>query len=354
VDRPDGSTERSVGVTTSPWPLWPSLLALAAMAGVIVLAGVRLTRAADELADRTGLGDAIGGALLLGAVTSLPGIVTTATGALEGDPGFGLANPIGGVAIQTVWLAIADLLYRRANLEHAAASLENVMQALLLVALLAVPVMAYATPDLRWGWIHPLTLLIPAFYGYGLVLLRRMHDEPMWVPTRTSATVEQDAEQEGTDASTRALWTRLAALGLVVGAAGWVIGQAGLGVVDATGLPSGIVGFTLTTAVTSLPELVVLITAVRMGALALGVGNIIGGNVFDTLMIAVADVAYTEGPVYRDAGASSLVLLGGTMLMTTVLTAGLVMRDRKGIGFEGVLLPLIYLATTGLAILSRT
>jgi cation:H+ antiporter len=109
----------------------------------------------------------------------------------------------------------------------------------------------------------------------------------------------------------------------------------------------------LTTAVTSLPELVVLLTAVRMGALALGVGNIIGGNVFDTLMIAVADVAYLEGTVYRDAGASSLVLLGGTMLMITVLTAGLVMRDRKGIGFEGILLPLIYLGTTGLAILSR-
>lgn len=339
-------------MTTSPWPLWPSLLALAAMAGVIVFAGVRLTRAADELADRTGLGEAVGGALLLGAVTSLPGIVTTATGALEGDPGFGLANPIGGVAIQTVWLAIADLVYRRANLEHAAAELENVMQALILVALLAVPVIAYATPDLRWGWIHPLTLAIPAFYGYGLVLLRRMHDHPMWVPTRTSATVE-DVAQEGTDKSTRSLWGRLAALGLVVGVAGWIIGQAGLGVIDATGLPSGIVGFTLTTAVTSLPELVVLITAVRMGALALGVGNIIGGNVFDTLMIAVADIAYLEGPVYRDAGASSLVLLGGTMLMTTVLTAGLVMRDRKGIGFEGVLLPLIYLGTAALAILSR-
>ncbi|WP_308128042.1 sodium:calcium antiporter [Modestobacter italicus] len=340
-------------MTAGVWPLLPSVLLLAAMALVIVFAGVRLTRVADELADRTGLGDAVGGALLLGAVTSLPGIVTTATGALEGDPGFGLANPIGGVAIQTVWLAIADLVYRRANLEHAAASLENVMQSLLLVALLAVPVMAYATPGLRLGWIHPLTLLIPALYAYGLVLLRRMHDHPMWIPTHTSATVEEDPEEEPSDRSTRRLWALLASLGLVVGASGWVIGQAGLGVVQATGLPSGVVGFTLTTAVTSLPELVVLITAVRMGALTLGVGNVIGGNVFDTLMIAVADVAYTDGPVYRDAGPISLVLLGGTVLLTTVLTAGLVMRDRKGIGFEGVLLPLIYLGTVGLAVISR-
>ncbi|TWH74312.1 sodium:calcium antiporter [Modestobacter roseus] len=335
------------------WPLLPSALALAAMALVIVFAGVRLTRVADELADRTGLGDALGGALLLGAVTSLPGIVATATGALEGDPGFGLANPIGGVAIQTVWLAIADLVYRRANLEHSAASLQNVLQSLILVALLSVPVMAYATPDLRWGWIHPLTLLIPVLYAYGLVLLRRMDDHPMWIPTHTSATVEQDPEEEGSDRSTRRLWALLASLGLVVGVAGWVIGQAGLGVAQATGLSSGIVGFTLTTAVTSLPELVVLLTAVRMGALSLGVGNIIGGNTFDTLMIAVADAFYLDGPIYRDAGPVSLVLLGGTVLLTTVLTAGLVMRDRKGIGFEGILLPLIYAATIALAVISR-
>ncbi|MGY1708089.1 sodium:calcium antiporter [Geodermatophilus sp. SYSU D00758] len=335
------------------WPLLPSLLALAAAGAAIVVAGVRLTRVADELAERTGLGDAVGGALLLGAVTSLPGIVTTITGSLEGDPAFGLANPIGGVAIQTVWLAIADLVYRRANLEHAAASLENVMQALILVALLAVPVMAYATPALRWGWIHPLTLLIPVLYGYGLVLLRRMHDHPMWLPTHTSSTsTEEDQEEPGSDASTGRLWAGLAALGLVVGAAGWAIGKGGLGVVAATGLPSGLVGFTLTTALTSLPELVVLLTAVRMGALTLGVGNIIGGNVFDTLMIAVADVFYLEGPVYRDAGDVSLVLLGGTVLMTTVLCGGLVMRDRNGVGFEGYALPAIYLGTVGLAVLS--
>ncbi|SNR99314.1 cation:H+ antiporter [Geodermatophilus pulveris] len=346
---------------TDDWTLLPSVLAVVAAGIAIVFAGIRLTRAADELADRTGLGDAVGGALLLGAVTSLPGIVATATGALEGDPGLGLANPVGGVAIQTVWLAIADLVYRRANLEHAAASLQNVLQALILVALLSVPVMAYATPGLRLGWIHPLTLLIPVLYGYGLVLLRRMQAEPMWQPIRTSATSDGDGEgqaDERSGASTGRLWAELAALGLVVGVAGWAIGQGGLGVVAATGLPSGLVGFTLTTALTSLPELVVLITAVRMGALTLGVGNTIGGNVFDALMIGLADVFHLEGPVYRDAGAVSLVLLGGTVLMTTVLmttvlAGGLVMRDRTGVGFEGFAIPVIYLGTVGLAVVSR-
>jgi len=334
------------------WPLWVSVLALALAAGLLVSAGTKLVRTADELADRTGMGEAVAGALLLGAVTSLPGIVATATGALSGDAAFALANPVGGVAIQTVWLAIADLLYRRANLEHAAASLENLLQSLILVALLAVPVIAYATPQLVWGWIHPLTLMIPVLYGYGFVLLRQMHKAPMWKPTMTAETREDEPEP-GSDRSDRRLWGTLAALGVVVGAVGWVIGQAGLGLVAATGLPSGIVGFTITTAITSLPELVTLIAAVRIGALTLGVGGVIGGNVFDTLLITVADVAYLEGSIYRSAGPSSLVLLGGTVLITAILTSGLVVRDRKGIGFEGLAIPGAYAATVVLAILAR-
>jgi cation:H+ antiporter len=348
----------------SPWPLLPSALALVAMALAIVLAGVRLTRIADTLSERTGLGDAVGGALLLGALTSLPGNVTVLTGALEGDAGFALGNPLGGIALQTVWLAIADLVYRRANLEHAAASLENVLQSVILVAMLAIPVIGYATPDLRLGWIHPLSLLIPVLYAYGLRLLRKMRDEPMWQPTRTDQTADDDTggngdgedDDAGTDSygrtSTRGLWGRLAALGLIVGVAGWVVGQAGLGVVAATGLDSGLVGFTLTTAISSLPELVVLITAVRIGQLTLGVGNIVGGNVYDVLMITVADLGYLEGPLYRDAGPTSLVLLGGTLLMTAVLAGGLILRDRTWIGFEGVSIPLIYLGTVALVFAS--
>ena len=353
-------------MTVAPWPLLPSVLALAGAAVVIVLAGVRLTRVADALADRTGMGDAVGGALLLGAVTSLPGLVTVVTGASGGDPGFALGNPIGGIALQTVWLAIADLLYRRANLEHAAASLQNVLQAVLLVAMLAVPVMAYATPTLTIGWIHPLTLLIPALYAYGLVLLRQMQREPMWQPTRTAETADDDGPDadepdgdepddepggagDGSTASTGRLWTALAGLGLVTGTAGWVVGRAGLSVVAYTTLDGGLVGFTLTTAISSLPELVVLVTAIRMGELTLGVGNIIGGNVYDTLMIAVADVAYVRSSLYTDAGPTSLILLGGTLLMIATLTAGLVMRERRWIGFEGVSIPAVYVGTIALA-----
>ncbi|WP_062379983.1 sodium:calcium antiporter [Demequina pelophila] len=331
------------------WPLIPSAVALALAVGAVILVGVRLTRTADELADRTGMGEALAGALFLGGITSLPGIVASATGALQGDAAFALANPVGGVAVQSVWLAIADLLYRRANLEHAAASLENILQALVLVALLSLPVIAFATPDLTVGWVHPVTLLIPVLYFYGLRLVKRAREQPSWQPEETEDTVG-DEPDEPSDTPVRTLWLRLGAFAVLIGVTGWVIGRAGLGVVAATGWPSSVTGFTLTTIISSLPELVTLIAAVKIGALTLGVGNIIGGNVFDTLLISVSDVFYLDGPIYAQAGTSSLVLLGGTLLITAILAAGLLVRDRKGIGFEGVGLPLAYVGTAALAV----
>lgn len=252
------------------WPLVPSLIGLAASVAVLVIFGTRLARTADALADRTGLGQALAGALLLGAVTSLPGILTTITGAIGGDADFALANPIGGVAIQTVWLAIADLVYRRANLEHAAASLDNILQAVLLMALLSLPVIAYATPQLVIGWIHPVTLVIPVLYLFGLRLLRSVRNAPMWQPRRTHETRTDDGDDTSTESTLR-LWTTLAVLAVIVGVTGWVIGQSGLGLIAATGWPSAVTGFTVTTAISSLPELITLLAAIRIGALTLGV-----------------------------------------------------------------------------------
>lgn len=326
----------------SPWPLWPSVIALVVALVVIMSAGRSLVSTANVLADRTGMGEAAAGALLLGAVTSLPGIGTTIVGSLGGDAQFALANPLGGIAIQTVWLAIADLLYRRSNIEHAAASLENILQSLVLIALLCFPVIAYATPNLLIGWVHPASLAIPLIYLYGLRLLRRLRQQPMWKATQTSDTRQDEPDDNDDGTSTARLWWRMAALAALVAGTGYLIGQGGLGVIAATGLPSGLVGFTLTTAITSLPELVTLLAAVRIGALNLGIGNIVGGNAFDALMIFLADATYLRGSIYADASSAALLLAGTTTLMTVALAAGLIMRDRRGIGFEGIAIPAAY------------
>ena len=107
------------------YPLWGLIAVFAAAAITICIAGTRLSGIADELADRTGLGEVIAGALFVGATTSLPGAITSVSTAWQGAPDLAVGNAMGSLTAQTAFIAVADLFYRRANLEHSAASVTD-------------------------------------------------------------------------------------------------------------------------------------------------------------------------------------------------------------------------------------
>ena len=324
------------------WPLAVLVLVLLGSGAVLLTAGVRFTTIVDELADRTGIGEALAGAVLLGATTSLPGLVTSISGAAAGDAGFAISNALGGIAVQTTFLAVADLTYRGVNLEHAAASMPNIVQSMMLIALIGVVLAGAGSPDVTLWGIHPATVILVAVYGYGLVLARRANEDPMWQPLHTDQTVEDEPDEEGSGASTRRLWTEFAALAATVGGVGWLIGQSGLALADRTGLSGSLVGGLFTSVITSLPELVTVLAAVRIGAVTLAVADIIGGNTFDVLFVAAADVAYRGGSIYHAADASAIFLTALTVLLTATLAAGMLGRERRHIGFEGVGILLFY------------
>ncbi|MDY7105670.1 MAG: sodium:calcium antiporter [Actinomycetota bacterium] len=316
-------------------PLPVLFVALAVGGAVLVVSGTRLAHVVDRLADRTGLGEALAGALLLGAVTSLPGLVATIVGAAGGDAGFAVGNAMGGIAAQTSFLAIADLSYRRANLEHAAASQSNTLQAAVLVTLLGVVLLGTASPDWTVLGVHPATVLLVVGYVFGLSLVRREGDDPAWEPTQTDETRVDEPDPENEGAPLSRLWAEFAVLAVVVAGTGFVIANSGLAVAEETGITGTVVGTLGTGVITSLPELVTAIAAVRAGALTLAVGDIIGGNAFDLLMIAAADLTLRES-VYHGMGGQATFVLALSIVLSAVLLAGLLFRQRKGIGFEGL------------------
>ncbi len=322
-----------------------NLALLAAAAITIGIFGWRLAATADKLADVTGLGEAIAGAILLGAATSLPGIITSTVTAWDGFPQLSVSNAIGGIAAQTAFLAIADITYKRANLEHAAASAPNILQAALLVALLSLPLIATTGPDVTMWGIHPATPILFGAYVYGMHLVRQAQNIAPWTPQQTADTVEDEAEEECFDGSVSRLWLSFAINTAIVGVAGWVVARTGTAVAEQTGLSETAVGGILTAVSTSLPELVTSIAAVRQGALTLAVAGIIGGNCFDTLFLAVADIAYRPGSIYHHISDNQTFLMGLTIFMVSVLLMGLIRREKRGIaniGFESFLILVVY------------
>lgn len=326
------------------WPIAWSTFALVVSAVVLIVAGTRFTSIVDQLADRLAIGEAIAGAVLLGATTSLPGLIVTTLAAAEGEPDLAVSNALGGIAAQTMFLALADLTYRRANLEHAAASLPNMLQTMVLVSLLALVLLANAGPDVSFFGVHPVTPLLLVFYVYGIVLAMRTRDVPMWRPRHTSET-RPDVPKPGSErASLRRLGASFFGLGLVVALCGYVVAAAGLSLAAQTEISGTLVGGLLTSVITSLPELVTVIAAVRVGALTLAVSDIIGGNAFDVLFLAAADLAYRDGSIYAAIGDRTVFLLGLTLLLTGIFAAGLIHRQRSGIGFEGIAILVVYAA----------
>ena len=90
------------------------------------------------------------------------------------------------------------------------------------------------------------------------------------------------------------LWLRFFLLAVITGVAGYVVAESGVSISEQTGLSESVVGGLFTAVSTSLPELVTSVAAVQQGALTLAVGGIIGGNSFDVMFVAFADIAYRE------------------------------------------------------------
>ncbi|MBR0565512.1 sodium:calcium antiporter [Azoarcus sp. L1K30] len=329
----------------SNMPLWGNVALFAVTTLLIGIGGWRLASVAGRIAERTGLGQAVTGAVFLGATTSLPGSVTSITAASNGFADIAVANALGGIAAQTAFLAIADIAYPRANLEHAAASAANIMQGAMLVCMLALILIGMTGPDMTVLDVHPVSLMLPLAYVGGLQLVSHAYSKPMWLPRQTVETRSEAPQGTRQFRGFSRLWIEFGVLAALVGVAGWLLARSGMALARQTGLSESALGGVFTAVATSLPELVTAIAAVKQGALTLAVGDIIGGNVFDTLFVAVSDVAYRSGSILHAVSLHQAFLVSVGLLQTGVLLMGLVRREKRGIaniGFESFLVLLIY------------
>lgn len=306
-------TELSSALTTAR--LEVALPLFVAATAVVAVVAPRLTGTVDRLSSRTRFGQTLAGAVLLGASTSLPGIMVTVVAALRGDVALAAANAIGGVAAQTVFLSVADVSQSRADLFQKTVSPKSLANVGVLLGLLTIPLFASAGwPDVAVGRIHPASPLLVIAYLGGLWITRKepggggggaAGDEPLW-----------------------RLWARYIGCLSAVAVAGFLLGTTVSPIAAAMGLSAVAAGALLTALATSSPELITAVTAARHGQLHLAVGDIVGGNTFDVLFLAVADLAVASS-LYTQVG-SSLVLLTAAAILLNALV--LLAFERPGGG----------------------
>lgn len=338
-----------VELLSGQWPLGWSVAGVVLAGALTVVCSVRLAGLGDVLADRTGWGEALFGAVLFGLITSLSGIVMTAVSAADAQPELAYGNAVGGIAAQTLAVVAADAFHRRANLEHASASMQNLLFGCLLTGLLGLALMASFSPDVTVAGIHPASGVLVLFYVGGLRLIHTSSD-PMWRAVRTRETVTDVPQERGkhTERANSRLWSEFLGIAGVVVIGGWAVTRAAEGILASTNLKAGLVGAGIMGVINALPEAVTAVAAVRRGAITLAIAAIIGGNSLDVLNLAIGDIAYREGSLFHAAAPDELFLTSAALVMTTVVLGGLLVRQKRGwlrLGFDGALLIGIYAVT---------
>lgn len=290
---------------------------------LIAGAGFVLSRSGDALAEAHGWGRGWVGLALLATVTSLPELASGVSAvALVGAPNLAVGNALGACVVNLAFLVVVDLLQRQQPM-YRRASATHLLSAGFGVVMLGFVAMSLVTgrgaPQfLGVGLYSPVLLVL-----YLLALRSVFAHEQSNRPGAEAAALERPAP-----AAVRRQWQRFGTAALVVLAAGSWLPEVADGLSQALGLSRSFVGTVFMALVTTLPEMAVTVSALRLGALDMAIGNLLGSNLFNVLILAVDDVAYLRGPLLADVSGAHAGTAATALLMTGLVIVGLVMRPQ--------------------------
>jgi cation:H+ antiporter len=289
---------------------------------LIARAGYVLSRSADALAEAHGWGRGWVGLALLATVTSLPELASGISAvALVDAPNLAVGNALGACIVNLLFLVVVDAMQGRQPLYPAASATH------LLSAGFGVVMLGFVTLSLLSGARAPAVLHVgiysPMLLALYLLALKSVHAHE-----RQSLQSAKNATPSAAAGQTHREWRRFLLAALVVLAAGSWLPEAADGLASALGLSRSFVGTILMAVVTTLPEMAVTLGALRLGALDMAIGNLLGSNLFNVLILAVGDAFYIRGPLLTDAAAVHAGTAVTALVMTGLVIIGLVMRPQ--------------------------
>jgi len=320
----------------------------AATALVIVLAGVRLARYGDVLGEKSGLGRSWIGVVLLAATTSLPELFTGfGATALAALPDIAVGDVLGSCMFNLLILSLMDAVHpepvsARAHQGHAL----SIAFGLLLVGVAGLGLVA----NHRFPSIGSIGLYSPALVVLYFVAMRTIFTHERQRRARETMEVAEELQYGAISLRSAVVHYSLAAVA-VVAAALW-LPQLGAELARQTGLGEAFVGSLFIAVTTSLPEIVVSLAAVRIGALDLGIGNVLGSNLFNLLILGLDDVFYRQGPLMADAAASHSISIVAIVMMNALFLIGLtykVMTKRFAVAWDTGAIAAVYVVAIALS-----
>lgn len=310
---------------------------------LITLAGWRLSLYGDVIAEKTGLGGTWIGIVLLASVTSLPELATGVSAVAAADaPNIAVGNILGACVLNLTYLVVLDLVHRQESI-YTRARQGHILSAGFGVLLLGIVgfslLLSQKVDSLSLGHVGIYSPVILLLY---LVSMRVVFS---YEKKQMAAYVEEAAERYP-HFTLRQAMIRFSVAALVVVGTGTWLPFVGEDIAGLYGWNTSFVGALFIAAATSLPELAVTLSALRLGALDMAIGNLLGSNLFNLLILAIDDVFYSPGPLLNHVSATHAVSVMSALAMTGAVIVGLLYRPPgrlfRTVGWISVLLLLVY------------
>ena len=299
---------------------------------------------ATGIAERFHVPEIIIGATVVSIGTTLPEVMVSATSALTGHGEIAYGNAIGSIICNTALIAAITVAVRPGPVDTKA---------------LKTPVLfffgsaaIYVVNTYVTGYFgRPLGILLLAiFVVYLVVTVRQGFRNPV-----EAATEEEETKEIEEKATKNTMGKDI--LLLVVGAALVAVGadllvDNGTLIAQALGVPESVIALTFVALGTSLPELVTAITSLAKGHGALSLGNVIGANLFN--LVLVSGISMTLAPFHIPESSTlfgvnaSLVLDIPLMLFVMAFLTLPALKTRKLSRYQGIVLLILYAAFCGI------
>jgi cation:H+ antiporter len=291
---------------------------------IVLFAGRNVARYGDIIAERTGMGRVWMGVIAIAAITSLPELFTGISAVtIVKAPDLTIGNLIGANAFNLFNLAVLDIYHRNESMIAVASQTHRLtsLYSLLMIAFIGVCIYistSFYNMQLGWiGWYTPVIILIYVISVRHIFLHEKKH--PSGEPVSLYDSV----------ASMRRVYIVFGVSAVFIIGAGTWLATIGDEIALATGWGKSFVGGLLLAFTTTLPEITVSFTAMRIGAIDMAVANLIGSNLFNLTIISVTDLIYVKGPILAEVSQSHLVVAAAVFLMTVLFIVGLRIRPRR-------------------------
>lgn len=314
---------------------------------LIAIAGYYLSLFGDMIGEKLELSRSWIGVVLVASVTSLPELVTGVSSVTVAQtPDIAAGNVLGACVFNLMFIVILDFLHRgesvftRANMGHVLSAGFGVI----LIGFVGINLLLSQNGvQLSFAHVGMYTPVILILYALAIRTVFR-YEQRQELPVADVA----NRRYRYTTLRQAILGFTIAAVVVVV-AAIWLpfIGKA---MAESMGWGESFVGTLFVAAVTSLPEAVVTIAAVRLGALDMALGNLFGSNLFNMAILAIDDLFYLSGPLLASVSQSHAVSALSAIMMSGIAIVGLFYRPKKQlfktVGWTSLFLLSVYLFNT--------